>query len=232
MAAVLREESVALAGLPARPAAPSLDDARLPPPWLEANPYCPRTAPVPQSPCTCRTRMATSLQRPACRSTWRTTGEGEHTREGCKRAASGLQSKEPAASAACRRSAACSRLPLSFLLLSRSYNMVHTHEDYASFILAGGLAGLDAPPGRCAVLRQQSPGSRRCAGAGAALGSPTSTFPATLSLPRPTCPAAADHAEKGSRGPQSDSPTSDAYAPGYTNDTSFYTLRCRLGRVF
>ncbi|KAL4860184.1 Vacuolar protein sorting/targeting protein 10 [Chlorella vulgaris] len=35
----------------------------------------------------------------------------------------------------------------------------------------------------------------------------------------------ADHAEPGSSGPQSDSPTSDAYAPGYT--TAFYTLSLR-----
>lgn len=33
----------------------------------------------------------------------------------------------------------------------------------------------------------------------------------------------ADHAEKGSKGPQSDSPTSDAYAPAY--NASFHTLR-------
>ena len=33
----------------------------------------------------------------------------------------------------------------------------------------------------------------------------------------------ADHAEPGSRGPQSDSPTSDAYAPAY--NASFYTVR-------
>jgi hypothetical protein len=37
----------------------------------------------------------------------------------------------------------------------------------------------------------------------------------------------ADHAEPGSAGPQSDSPTSDAYAPAYS--TSFYTLRWARG---
>lgn len=35
----------------------------------------------------------------------------------------------------------------------------------------------------------------------------------------------ADHAEKGSKGPQSDSPTSDSYAPAY--NASFYTLSLR-----
>ena len=38
--------------------------------------------------------------------------------------------------------------------------------------------------------------------------------------------ASADHAEKGSKGPQSDSPTSDSYAPAY--NASFYTLRYYL----
>jgi hypothetical protein len=59
--------------------------------------------------------------------------------------------------------------------------------------------------GRCALLRCLARRMTRCA--------------APL--------AGADHAEPGSAGPQSDSPTSDAYAPAYS--TSFYTLRWARG---
>lgn len=109
-----------------------------------------------------------------------------------------------------------------FPLLSR-YNMVHTHEDYASFILAGA-SEREMVACSCLRLCCFRAASELCLRSGR-LQRCRWAHPRLPSLPPSPHAAAADHAEKGSRGPQSDSPTSDAYAPGYTNDTSFYTLR-------
>lgn len=92
--------------------------------------------------------------------------------------------------------------------------MVHMYDGYATFFLAGVHA---APVPR---------GLRSCKRS-------TSQHRGSCSKPHthPLWYLRADHAEKDSKGPQSDSPTSDAYAPSANNATAFFTLRWEGGWV-
>lgn len=113
------------------------------------------------------------------------------------------------------------------------YNMVHTHGGDAAFILAGapsrGRRGVCVLEASMREWRRAAWGLLECTQA--CMHASCSGLPEPLAcwpLRTMRCPAAAaangaDHAEPGSAGPQSDSPTSDAYAPAYS--TPFYTLR-------
>lgn len=102
------------------------------------------------------------------------------------------------------------------------YNMIHTHDDRAAFVLAGARSVLRCTVDSCggAVL-YLLPAAARLFSLSTLGPSSCSTLTIVQSLASTAPPA--DHAEKDSQGPQSDSPTSDAYAPAY--DASFYTLR-------